>query len=424
MSSTNHDHITIFAETNFRNERRRFGIKQADRRYHMYVLGKTGMGKTTLLENMIISDIQHGHGIAVIDPHGDLAERLLERIPSHRINDVIYFNPADVEFPIAFNVLEQVKESLQPLVVSGVLSVFKKLYGEYWAPRQEHVLRNTLLAIMQFPGATLHTVHQMLTDATFREQITKKLEDKTLRAFWEKEFAGFDKRQRTEVISPILNKVGQFLADPLIRNMIGQRKNRISFREVFDKRRILIANLAKGRIGEDNAVLLGSVLLTKIQLAALSRADIPEDERRDFYLYVDECHNFLTESVASMLAEMRKYRLNLILVNQHLDQLDEKVRSSILGNVGTLIAFRLGAPDAEVLKEDFFPRFSVTDFLNLPKYQIYLRLMIDGLISDGFSADTLPPQAVALGTTEKIIRESRQRYSTARYKVEMGIVSL
>jgi len=376
------------------------------------------MGKTTLLENMIISDIQHGHGLAVIDPHGDLAERLLDRIPSHRINDVVYFNPTDVEFPIAFNVLEQVKENLQPLVVSGVLSVFKKLYSEYWAPRQEHVLRNTLLSIMQYPGATLHTVHQMLTDTIFREQIIKKLEDKTLRAFWEKEFAGFDKRQRTEVIAPILNKVGQFLADPLIRNMIGQRKNRISFREVFDKSRILIANLAKGRIGEDNAVLLGSVLLTKIQLAALSRADTPEDERKDFYLYVDECHNFLTESVASMLAEMRKYRLNLILANQHLDQLDEKIRSSILGNVGTLIAFRLGAQDAEILKEDFFPRFSVTDFLNLPKYQIYLRLVIDGVISEGFSANTLSSQTIALGTTERVIKISRQRYSTVRYKFE------
>lgn len=378
------------------------------------------MGKTTVMENMILSDFERDNGVAIIDPHGDLAERLLNRMPSRRINDVIYFNPADVDFPIAFNVLEQVAEDLQPLVVSGVLSVFKKLYSEYWAPRQEHVLRNTLLSVVQFPGSTLHTVHQMLTDARFREQITQKLEDKTLRTFWEKEFAGFDKRQRTEVISPILNKVGQFLADPGIRNIVGQQKNRIPFRKVIDDRRILIANLSKGKIGEDNAILLGSLLLTKLQLAALSRADISEERREDFYLYVDECQNFFTESVASMLAEMRKYRLNLILANQHLDQLNELIRKAILGNVGTLIAFRVGAPDAEVLKEDFLPQFAKQDFLNLPRYQIYLRLMIDGIVSEGFSANALPPQAMELGTANTIIKVSRQRYGTQRYKVEMG----
>lgn len=418
MSST---HITFFAETNFRNQHRRFGIKRADRRYHMYILGKTGMGKTTLMENMILSDFERDNGVAIIDPHGDLAERLLNRVPSRRINDVIYFNPADVDFPIAFNILEQVKEDLQPLVVSGVLSVFKKLYSEYWAPRQEHVLRNTLLSVVQFPGTTLHTVHQMLTDATFRGQITQKLEDKTLRAFWEKEFAGFDKRQRTEVISPILNKVGQFLADPGVRNIVGQQKNRIPFRKVIDDRRILIANLSKGKIGEDNAILLGSLLLTKLQLAALSRADVSEERREDFYLYVDECQNFFTESVASMLAEMRKYRLNLILANQHLDQLNELIRKAILGNVGKLITFRVGAPDAEALKEDFLPQFAKQDFLNLPRYQIYLRLMIDGVVSEGFSANALPPQAMELGTANTIIKVSRQRYGTQRYKVEMGV---
>lgn len=419
MTFTHQDQITIFAETNFRNQRRRFGIKQADRRYHMYILGKTGMGKTTLMENMIVSDFDKGNGVAVIDPHGDLAERLLNRVPSRRINDVIYFNPADVDFPVAFNILEQVKEDLQPLVVSGVLSVFKKLYSEYWAPRQEHVLRNTLLTVVKFPGTTLHTVHQILTDVTFREQITQKLEDKTLRAFWEKEFAGFDKRQRTEVISPILNKVGQFLANSGVRNIVGQQKNRIPFRMVIDEGRILIANLSKGKIGEDSAVLLGSLLLTKLQLAALSRADISEERREDFYLYVDECQNFFTESVASMMAEMRKYRLNLIMANQHLDQLDEPIRKAILGNVGTLIAFRAGAPDADVLKEEFFPHLAKQDFLNLPRYQVYLRLMIDGAASDGFSAITLPARSAESGSADTIIKVSRQRYGTARYKIEM-----
>ncbi|RIK82259.1 hypothetical protein DCC62_00510 [candidate division KSB1 bacterium] len=419
MTTFNQSGITIFAETNFRNQRQRFGIKHTDRRYHIFILGKTGMGKTTLMENMIVSDIDGGHGVAVIDPHGDLAVRLLDRVPSRRINDAIYFSPADVDFPIAFNVLDRIEKDLQPLAVSGVISVFKKLYAEYWAPRQEHVLRNTLLTVMQFPGSNLHTVHQMLTDADFRVQITKKLEDKTLRAFWEKEFAGFDKRQRTEVVAPILNKLGQFLADPLIRNMVGQRKNRIPFREVIDKGRILIANLSKGKIGEDNSVLLGSVLLSKLQLAALSRADIDAEKRVDFYLYVDECQNFITEGVASMLAEMRKYRLNMILASQHLGQLDEGIRQAIFGNAGTLITFRLGAPDADVLQEEFFPRFKKQDFLNLPKYHMYLRLMIDGVTSEGFNAKGLPPRSMARGVARKIMSASRQRYATARHLVEI-----
>ena len=410
MTLSNQNDVTIFAETNFRNQHRRFGIKQADRRYHMYILGKTGMGKTTLMENMIVSDINKGHGIAVLDPHGDMADRILDCIPAHRTNDVIYFNPVDIEYPIAFNVLERVRPELRPVMVSGVLSVFKKLGSEFWGPRMEHVFRNALLSVVQFPGATLSTVKNILTDAAFREQIAKRLEDKTLREFWEVEFASFDKRQRTEAIWPILNRIGQFLTDPMMRNVVGQKQNRIRFREVIDRKQILIANLSKGRIGEDNMMLLGALLITKLQLAALSRADIPEYTRSDYFLFVDEAQNFLTESSASMLAEMRKYRLNLILANQHLDQLDEFSRKAVLGNTGTIISFRLGAPDAEILQREFFPILSKEHFLNLPKFHIYLRLVIDGIASEGFSATTLPSAASMSANATKIARVSRERY--------------
>jgi type IV secretory pathway TraG/TraD family ATPase VirD4 len=417
MNVNKQQDITLFAETNFRNQGKRFGIKEADRRYHMYVIGKTGMGKTSLLENLIVSDIRNENGLAILDPHGDLIERLLDLIPSYRINDVIYFNPADQEYPVALNILENVKPELRSVLVSGILSVFKMFFREYWGPRMEHVFRSTLLTALRIPGASLFTVVSLLTDVDFRERVTKRLEDDVLRAFWEKQFNILDKRQRTEAILPILNKIGQFLADPLIRNIVGQRKNKIHFREVIDKKRILLANLSKGKIGEDNAALLGSLLLTKLQLAALSRSDILEANRQDFYLYIDECHNFVTESLASMLPEMRKYQLNMILANQHLEQLNETIRTAILGNVGSLIVFRVGAEDADVLKEEFFPTFSKVDFVRLPKYQIYLRLMIDGLASDGFSANSLQPSEGKSGHKEKIIRVSRERYGVnSKYK--------
>lgn len=410
MEINSKNQIAYFAETNFRNQRKRFGIKRSDRRHHMYVLGKTGMGKTTLLENMILSDIHNGEGLGVIDPHGDLIERLLDRIPSRRINDVINFNPGDLDYPIALNMLERVPIDRRSLLVSGVLSIFKKLYQDFWGPRMEYVFRNAILTVLEKPGANLFTLTRVLTDLDYRERVTKNLEDQVLRDFWLDEFASFDKRQRTEVVSPILNKVGQFLADPLMRNIVGQRKNKIKFRDVLDSRKILLINLSKGIIGEDNSALLGSLLLTKLQLAALSRAELEEGKRQDFYLYVDECHNFLTENVASMLAEMRKYRLNLIMANQHLDQLGEDIRNSILGNVGTIITFRVGPLDAEILKEEFSTRFTKDDLLTLPKYQIYLKLMIDGVVSEGFSADSLSPWEMGYNNREKVIRVSREKY--------------
>lgn len=412
MSQDKEQDVTFFAKTNFRHRSERFGIKRADRRYHMYMLGKTGMGKTTLMENMILSDIQNGEGLAVMEAHGDLISRLLDQIPSYRINDVIYINPADTLYPIGLNMLEKVTPDQRSVLISGILEVFKMLFTKSWGTKLEHIFRHALLTALDVQGATLFTVSKLLTDFGFRESHTSRIYDKALRAFWEKEFKNYDKRQRTEAVSPILNKIGQFSADPLIRNIIGQNRSTIDIREVIDARKVMLIDLSKGRIGQDNATLLGALILTKLQIAALGRATIVEDAREDFYLYVDECHNFLTQSMASMFAEMRKYRLNLVLANQHLDQLSlfPTILSAILGNAGSLITFRLGAQDASVLQEEFFPNLTKQDFVRLPKYQIFLKLMIDGVASDGFNAITLPPTIKIYQTRQKTVRISRERY--------------
>ncbi len=416
----NNNDITIFAETTYRNERRKFGIKRDDRRRHMYLIGKTGMGKSTVLENMIVEDIRAGHGVAVVDPHGDLAEKVIEYIPSHRINDVIYFNPADIEYPIAFNVVEQVEPHLRHLVASGLIGVFQKLWADSWGPRLEYILRNAILAILDYPGSTLLAVTRMLSDKAFRKKVIEKIKDPVVKSFWVNEFAGYADKFAAEAVSPIQNKVGQFLSSSLTRNIIGQVKSAIDMRKVMDEQKILILNLSKGRIGEDISALLGAMMVTKIQLAAMSRVDIPEDERKDFYLYVDEFQNFTSDSFANILSEARKYRLNLILAHQYLDQLSETVKSAVLGNVGTLIVFRVGAADAEELVKEFSPTFNAEDIVNLPKYEFYLKLMIDGVASDPFSARGLPPlsEDEKTGNVEKVIRVSRERYATKREIVE------
>ncbi len=417
---TNNNDITIFAETTYRNERRKFGIKRDDRRRHMYLIGKTGMGKSTVLENMIIEDIRAGHGVAVVDPHGDLAEKVIEYIPSYRINDVIYFNPADIEYPIAFNVVEQVEPHLRHLVASGLIGVFQKLWADSWGPRLEYILRNAILAILDYPGSTLLAVTRILSDKAFRKKVIEKVKDPVVKSFWVNEFAGYADKFAAEAVSPIQNKVGQFLSSSLTRNIIGQVKSAIDMRKVMDEQKILILNLSKGRIGEDISALLGAMMVTKIQLAAMSRVDIPEDERKDFYLYVDEFQNFTSDSFANILSEARKYRLNLILAHQYLDQLSETVKSAVLGNVGTLIVFRVGATDAEELVKEFSPTFTAEDIVNLPKYEFYLKLMIDGVASDPFSARGLPPlsEDEKTGNIEKVIRVSRERYATSREIVE------
>lgn len=419
---TDQSEITLFAETNFRNERRRFGIKTDDRRRHMYVIGKTGTGKTTMLSNMVAADILAGNGVGVVDPHGEFAEEMLDFVPASRINDVVYFNPADLNHPIAFNVLEKVVPEHRHLVASGVVGVFKKLWADTWGPRLEYVLRNAILALLEYPGSTLLGVMRMLIDKEYRKKVVEKISDPIVRSFWVDEYSKYPDRFQAEAINPIQNKVGQFLTSPVIRNVVGQTKSAINMREVMDGKKILIVNLSKGRVGEDNSQLLGALLITKLQLAAMSRVDIPESERKDFFLYVDEFQNFATQSFTNILSEARKYRLALILAHQYIEQLPEEVAAAVFGNVGTLISFRVGATDAEYLEKEFEPDFMQNDLVNLKNFHIYLKLMIDGVASRAFSATTLAryprPETSHRDT---IIRISRERYATSREEVEAKI---
>jgi len=419
------DNITVFAQTNFRNELKKFGIKTDDRRRHMYLIGKTGMGKSTVLENMIIDDIRAGYGVAVVDPHGDLAEKIIEYIPTSRIKDVVYFNPADINYPIAFNVVEQVEPHLRHLVASGLIGVFQKLWADSWGPRLEYILRNAILAILDFPGSTLLGVVRMLSDKNYRKRVVANIKDPVVKAFWEKEFSGYADKFASEAVSPIQNKVGQFLSSSLMRNIIGQVKSAIDIRDIMDNGKILIMNLSKGRIGEDNSALLGAMMITKIQLASMSRVDLPEKDRRDFYLYIDEFQNFSTDSFANILSEARKYRLNLILAHQYIEQLSEKVKPAVFGNVGTLVVFRVGAADAEELVKEFTPTFTEEDIVNLPKYEMYLKLMIDGIASSPFSAIGLPPlkNEEKTNNTERVVDYSRDKYAANREEVEEKIMS-
>ncbi|MBI4414753.1 MAG: type IV secretion system DNA-binding domain-containing protein [Candidatus Kerfeldbacteria bacterium] len=413
--------IIYFARTNFRNQQKKFGIKLDDRRRHMYIIGKTGMGKTTVLENMMIQDVQNGHGLAVIDPHGDFVEKILDFIPSHRINDVIYINPADADFPVAFNVLESINPEHRHLVASGLLSVFKKMWVDSWGPRLEYILRICILSLMEYPGSTLLGITRILVDDDYRAKVVEKITDPIVKSFWLVEFSQYANQFRTEAIAPIQNKIGQFLSSVLIRNIVGQPKSTLDLREIMDSRKILLLNLSKGRIGEDNAGLLGGLMITKLQVAAMSRVDVTEKQRKDFFLYVDEFQNFATESFANILSEARKYRLNLIIAHQYIEQLDEAVQAAVFGNVGTLVCFRVGAGDAEFLAKEFAPVFDETDLVNLTKFDIYLRLMIDGVASEPFSAGTLPPISGMTGNREKVIRSSRERYSRPRAEIEEKI---
>ncbi len=422
----NQDLITTFAKTNFRNKQVPFGIKTDDRRRHMYIIGKTGMGKTTLMENMVVQDIRNGHGVAFLDPHGDSVQKILDCIPSHRVNDVIYFNPADLDHPLAFNILESVDARYKHLVASGLMGVFTKIWANLWSARMEYILNNTILALLDSPGNTLLGITRMYVDKKYRKKIVDNVKDPMVRAFWVDEFANYNEKYRTEAIAPIQNKVGQFLSSGIIRNIVGQPKSTIDLREVMDQNKILIMDLSKGKMGEDNSALLGAMLVTKLQLAAMSRTDIPEPERKDFYLYVDEFQNFATDSFATILSEARKYRLNLIVGHQYIGQLvqerNTKVRDAIFGNVGTLVVFRVGAEDAEFLVKEFEPVFTEVDIVNLPKYQILLKLMINGVASDPFSATTLAPNPeFQTGNMDKVLKVSRERYANPVADVEEKI---
>lgn len=382
-----HD-ITPIGVTNWRNQNIPFGIKDKDRLHHMYVIGKSGTGKSTLLINMALSDIQKGKGLAVIDPHGDVSQTLLKNIPEHRKHDLIYFNPADTEHPIAFNPIHGIHPNYHHLVASGLLSTFKKIWKESWGPRMEHILRYTLLTLLNYPNATLLDIQSLLTESAFRDKVLDYVSNSHIIAFWKNEYDGYSLRQRSEYIAPILNKVGIFRASIPLRNTLGQPTRGIRMSEIMDIGKIFIVNLSKGIIGEDTSTILGSILVTSFQLNALYRAKVPEYQRVPFYLYIDEAHSFITDSIADILAEARKYKLSLFLAHQYIEQLSEPIRAAIFGNIGTLISFRVGATDAEYLAKEFYPTFNETDLINLPKYHMYLKLCIDGEMSAGFSAIT------------------------------------
>ncbi|NDK09889.1 type IV secretion system DNA-binding domain-containing protein [Candidatus Gracilibacteria bacterium] len=399
-----------------------FGISPDDRRRHMYIIGKTGMGKSVLLENMIMDDIHKGRGVAVIDPHGDLAEGIIGLIPKSRTNQTIIFDPSDTDWPIAFNMLENISDDQRSFVASGLVGIFKRIFGESWGPRLEHTLRNTILALMEYPNTTLISIPLMLTSEVFRAKVVKKITDPVVKKFWTHEYGKLTPQQRNETAGPILNKVGQFLSSTILRNVLGQPKNSFSLRWAMDHKKIIIVNLSKGKIGEDASSLLGAMIVTKFQLDAMSRADIPESKRIDFYLYVDEFQNFATDSFSTILSEARKYKLNLVMANQYIDQMTETVRGAVFGNVGSLISFQVGYNDSKMLAEAFAGNIEADDLMNQKKYTIYIKELIDGMPSPIFSAVTFPPhpkdEEEFQERYQKILQVSRERYCKKRSVVE------
>lgn len=417
--------ITYFATTHTRGRREMFGIRAEDRGKHIYVIGKTGMGKSTLLENLAIQDIQNGEGIAFIDPHGSTAEKLLDFVPHERIKDVVYFAPFDTENPIGFNVMEDVGYDKRHLVVSGLMGAFSRIWVDMWSARMEYILQNVLLALLEYPDSTLLDVNRMLTNKKFRAAVIEKITDPLVKSFWAEEFASYTDSYTREATPAIQNKVGQFVANPLIRNIVGQPKSSFDLRGMMDSKKIFIVNLSKGRMGETNASLLGSMLTVKIYLAAMSRADEPASRMRTLprcYFYVDEFQSMMNEAFADILSESRKYKLALTLANQYIEQMEENVRNAVFGNVGTLITFRVGPFDAEVLKTVFEPTFQPEDLVNLGIGQIYLTLMIDGVGSAPFSAETIPPiEAPHVSYREDVINHTRKAYGRTRKDVEAAI---
>ena len=422
----NPERVTYFAATDSRGKYIPFGIKAKDRDRHMYVIGKTGMGKSTLLENMAIQDIRNGEGLAFIDPHGGTVDRLLDYIPEDRIKDVVYFAPFDMEHPIAFNVMEDVGYDKRHLVVCGLMATFKKIWEDAWSARMEYILTNTLLALLEYPDATLLGVNRMYTDKAYRQKVVDNVKDPVVKDFWTKEFANYGDRYTQEATPAIQNKVGQFTGNPLIRNIIGQSKSSFDIRTMMDERKILIINLSKGLVGETNMRLLGSMLTTRIFLAAMSRANLSGPELTElphFYFYVDEFQNFANQTFAEILSESRKYKLNLVIAHQYIEQMEEEVRDAVFGNVGTTVVFRVGPFDAEVLETVFMPRFTKEDVVTLDRRQVYLTLMIDGVGSAPFSAVTIPPiEAPAVSHREQVIASSREQFTTPRAGIEKAII--
>jgi hypothetical protein len=414
----NNEPSIIIGERDGWGDPQRFGISPADSRQHVYVNGKTGSGKTTLLRNLIVQHIALGHGVDIIDPHGDLAEELLHHIPPKRTDHLCYFNPGDLEFPIGLNLIANVAPDDRHLVASGIISAFKGIWHDSWGPRLEYILYNAVAALLDCPNTSLLGVNRMLTDEKYCTRVIAQIKDPFIRAFWAEEYAGYDPRFQREAIAPIQNKIGQFLLNPVARNILGQIKNKVSIPFIMDEGRLFIANLSKGRLGHDKANLLGSLLTTQFQLSAMARANRPEADRPDFYLFIDEFQNFSTEAFASILAEARKYRLCLTLSHQYIDQLSLPVRQAVFGNVGTLIAFRVGHTDAEVLEKEFGKTFPASVLADLDRYEAVVKLLEDGTNKEPFRAKMLPPVGKRVGRKDRLIARSRERFAVPRDLVE------
>jgi energy-coupling factor transporter ATP-binding protein EcfA2 len=413
----NDQHITI-GERHGWGDPEPFGIAAIDERQHIYIIGKTGSGKTTLLRNLILQHIALGHGVGVIDPHGDLAEELLNHIPPKRADDLVYFNPGDLEFPIGLNVIGNVPLDGRHLVASGIVAAFKGIWRDSWGPRLEYILYNAVSALLECRNQTLLGVNRLLVDDEYRAKVIRQVKDPFIRAFWAEEYENYDERFKREAIAPIQNKLGQFLLNPVIRNILGQIKKKVDIPFVMDNGRLFIANLSKGQLGPDKANLVGSLLVTQFQLGAMARANRPESERRDFYLFIDEFQNFSTDAFASILAEARKYRLPLTLSHQYIDQLSPPVRQAVFGNVGTLIAFRIGYTDAEVMEKEFGKTFTATTLSDLERYEAVVKLLVDSSNLEPFRAKMLPPLENRIGRKENLIALSRERFAMPRSLIE------
>lgn len=403
--------INFFARTEFKNGTATFGIKKDDRRKHLYIVGKTGTGKSTMIANMAINDMKNGEGVAVVDPHGDLCDILLDYVPSHRINDVAYLDPADIEYPFHLNPLEVKNTAYRELVSSGIVSIFYKLYHLSWGPRLEYILRNTILTLTSVPNSTLLQVPEILTNEAYRLRVVEKMSDQVLRNFWVNEFAKMSPQMKSEAVSPILNKVGQFLSSQTIRNIVGNPVSTVDLEHMMNEGKIVLVNLSQGKLGEDSSALLGAMIITKLQLAAMNRVYLAEANRRDFYLYVDEFQNFATTSFIKILSEARKYRLDLTLANQYIGQIDEDVQKAIFGNAGSIVSFGVGAADARILVREFGEKYEEAELVGLGNYETVLKLSIDNQTSNPFSAKTLPLPRSRNQNREKVIRSSRERYT-------------
>lgn len=419
LGSVSEQEMSTFGHTNFRDLKQTFGITYQDRERHMYVVGKSGSGKSKLLELLIRSDILNGKGVGVIDPHGDLIDNVMNYIPEHRVKDVILFDPADTEFPITFNPLEQVEPQYRIQVAAGFVEIFKKLFGSNWTPRLEHVLRFVVLALLDTEKATPMSILKLLTDRNFRQEVIPQIQDSVVKQFWTNEFASWSERFDSEAITPILNKIGQFLSHAQIRNIVCQQKNAFTIKQCMDEGKIILVKLSKGILGEENSELLGSMFITKVQQAAMQRANVAEENRRPFYFYVDEFQNFATDTFGNILSEARKYKLSLTVSHQYMGQLTEKIRSTIFGNIGSIISFRVGADDAAILAKEFAPVFTEHDLVNLGVQEVYLKMTIHGEMKDAFSARTMTvPARPAKTYLSEIVEQSRKRFCRPKIQVE------